>query len=92
MNRVELTFEEFCHVPLTYTIGWSGDGGAQRMYRNEKLGIQKEVYTKRLVNGDVYSGWGKVDVYYYLDHDERQFRTIEDLYVGYMEHACGVAA
>lgn len=90
MKREELTFEEFGRMPLTYTIGMTGDVEAQRMYRNEELGVQKEVYTKRLVAGDIYSGWHDGEVYYYLDGDDRQFRTVADLYVGYMENVCGV--
>ena len=90
MKRVELTFEEFGQMPLTYTMGLVGDVEAQRLYRNEELGLQKEVYTKRAKPGDVYGGWLDGEVYYYLDGDERCFRTVADLYVGYMENVCGV--
>lgn len=88
--KPELTFEEFGKYPLQYTIGMVGDEGARRMYRNEELGLQKEVHTKRLVKGDIYSGWHEGQVTYFLDGDDRQFDTVDQLYVGYMEHACGV--
>lgn len=92
MKRAELTFEEFCALPMQYTIGMTGDFYARRMYRNEKCGVQKEIFTKRKVPGDIYSGWHDGEVYFYLDGDERQFRTVDQVYVAYMEHACGVLA
>ena len=91
-NRTELTYEEFCQLPMIYTFGLNGDHGAQRMYRNEGAGLQKEVFTKRKVFGDIYSGWHDGEVYFYLDGDERTFRTPDQVYVAYMEHACGVTA
>lgn len=86
----ELTYEEFCEQPLTYTMGLVGEKGAQRMHRNEELGIQKEVFTERIVPGDIYSGWKDGEVYFYVDGDPREFRTSADLYVAWMEKVCGV--
>jgi hypothetical protein len=86
----ELTFEEFCKAPLTYTFGMTGDWGAHRAYRNKDLGIQKETVTKRKRYGDIYSGWQKPDVAYYLDRDPREFHSVADLYVAWMHKVCGV--
>lgn len=90
MTDVELTYEEFCKKPLTYTLGTAGDWGAHRAYRNEELGIQKETATKRRVYGDIYGGWRASEVYFFVDGDPRQFRTVADLYVAWMEKVCGM--
>lgn len=89
-NKPELTYEEFCQLPLTYTMGMIGEKNAQRMYRNEMCGVQKEVFTKRKIPGEIYSGWCEGELYFYLDGDERQFRTVDQVYVAYMENVCGV--
>ena len=86
----ELTFEEFSQQPLKYTLGTCGDWGAHRAYRNEELGIQKEVVTKRKRPGDIYGGWEEGKVYFYLDRDPREFRSSAELYVAWMERACGI--
>ena len=57
------------------------------MYRNEQAGMQKEVvtpYNPRTMT------WGTGDVSYFLDGDEREFKTVADLYVAYMHKACSV--
>ena len=90
MNRTELTFEEFCSLPTTYVLGMVYDWGARRMRRNEQIGLQIEVTTKRKRKGDIYSGWHKGKVTYFLDDDERQFDTLDQVYVAYMEKVCGV--
>lgn len=86
----EMTFEEFCNVPLTYVLGMSGDWGARRMHRNEELGIQRETYTKRARHGDIYGGWKESTVAYFLDGDDRQFANVAELYMAWMHHVCGV--
>jgi hypothetical protein len=86
----ELTYEEFCEKPLLYTMGLSGDWGAQRLYRNEELGIQKETRTERLRHGDIYGGWHDSVVAFFVDGDPREFRTSADLYVAWMEKVCGM--
>lgn len=87
----ELTFEEFCAQPLLYAGGMSGDYGAHRAYRNDKLRIQKEVVTKRKRYGDIYSGWNEGETYYFLDGDPRTFSNEAELYVAWMEKVCGVS-
>ena len=90
MSRTELTYEEFCALPLDYVLGMSGDKGARRMYRNDAHGIQREVHTKRKRAGDIYSGWKDAETAYFLDGDPREFSTAAELYVAYMEAVCGV--
>jgi hypothetical protein len=85
----ELTFEEFCALPLLYCTGITFETGAQRLYRNNEHGIQKEVFTKRSLHTQQ---WGEGEVYFYVDDDPREFRTVADCYVAYMEKVCGVAA
>ena len=86
----ELTYEEFCALPLTYTQGMTFDWGAMRLHRHEETGIQKETVTKRKRKGDIYSGWKDPVVAFFLDGDARQFDTPDQLYVAYMEKVCGV--
>jgi hypothetical protein len=86
---IELTFEEFCNKPLQYTLGFAG-AWCKRLYRNEELKIQKEVHTKRKIKGDIYSGWKEPVIAYFLDGDDREFQTVDQLYVAYMERVCGV--
>lgn len=86
----ELTFEEFCAQPLQYRFGITGDMSARRLYRNDDLGIQKEVHTQRVRPGDIYSGWKDGVVSYFVDGDPREFTTVDGLYVGWMEKVCGI--
>jgi len=84
----EYTFEEFCALQLEYTFGMCFDWGAHRMYRQNDIGMQKEVVTKRNRKNDIYSGWKDGEVYFYLDGDENTYRTADQVYVAYMEKAC----
>jgi len=86
----ELTYAEFCELPLQYTIGMTTAGGAIRMYRNEQLKIQKEVNTKRKRYDDIHGGWGKQTIAFFLDGDGRQFDTLEQVYMAYMQKVCGI--
>lgn len=83
----ELTFEEFCHLTMTYTTGISFETYAQRLYRNEEHGIQKETFTPR--NARTME-WGLGRVFYFVDGDPREFTTLDQCYVAYMEKVCGV--
>jgi len=83
----ELTFEEFCNLDFEYRIGITRDDGAQRLYRNDKHGIQIEVYTKRNKRTEE---WGKEKRYWFVDGDKRTFQTIDQCYVAYMERVCEV--
>ena len=83
----ELTFEEFCHLTMMYTTGITYETGAQRMYRNNEYGIQKETFTKRNVRT---LEWYEGKSFYFVDGDPREFETIDQCYVAYMEKVCGV--
>ena len=86
----EMTYAEFCEQPLRYTLGMTSDWGADRMFRNDKLGIQMEIVTARRKYGDIYSGWRIGKSYYYIDGDPREFDNIAELYVAWMARICGV--
>ena len=86
----ELTYEEFCALPMQYTMGMSTASGAHRMYRNEQVKLQQEIHTNREGYDDPYGGWKEQTVTFFLDGDARQFDTLEDVYVAYMEKACGI--
>ena len=92
MTRPELTYEEFCFLPLVYTKGITTDRSASRLYRNNEHGLQREVHTMRKKAGDIYSGWKEGKVSYFLDGDEREFSNLAELYVAYMEKVCGAEA
>ena len=86
----ELTFEEFCQKPFKYTLGMTGEAGAQRIYRNDDLGVQKEVYTRRKRYGDIYSGWQEGEVAFFLDGDPNEYRCAAEVYVAWMRKICAV--
>jgi hypothetical protein len=89
MNRPELTYEEFCAMPLQYTQGIRMNDSAVRQYGNVGLGFYKEVVTPY----DERTGeWGTPTTVFYLPDDERTFDTPDQLYVAYMEKACGMEA
>ena len=86
----ELTYAEFCEQPFRHTLGITNDRGANRLFRNDELGIQWEIITHRKRYGDIYSGWRIGKSYYYLDGDDREFANIAELYVAWMARVCGV--
>ena len=85
----ELTFAEFSELPLTYTFGLSASTYAVRQYQNLEYGIAKEVNTP--FNEKKWK-WGKPKVVYFMPNDKRNFDTVDQLYVAYMEKVCGVTA
>jgi hypothetical protein len=88
MKRAELTYEEFTSLPMQYTLGMTGNWGAQRMYRNERFGVQKEVVTERETPGDLYGGWKEPKVSFFLDGDPREFSNSAECYEAYMALVC----
>lgn len=83
----ELTYEEFCKLPLTYTQGIRFDTCAIRQYNNMEYKFGKEVNTPFTERNWT---WGKPQVVYFLHNDKRNFDTPDQLYVAYMEKVCGV--
>ena len=88
MNRPELTYEEFCAMPLQYTQGIRMNNCAVRQYGNVELGYYKEVNTPY---NELTHEWGAPKVVFFMPDDPRNFDTPDQLYVAYMEKACGVA-
>lgn len=89
MNRPELTYEEFCAMPMQYVKGIRMRDSAIRQYGNIGLGFYKEINTPY----DERTGeWGAPKVALYLSDDKRTFDTADQLYVAYMEKACGMEA
>lgn len=84
-----LTYEEFCWHTLDYISGYTTDKLALRVYRNEKLGIQQEVVTKQKKAGDIYSGWRKGEMFWYLDGDDEEYANPACLYEAWMRKVTG---
>jgi hypothetical protein len=82
----ELTYEEFCDLPYTYTLGLHGGWGAARLYRNDEYGLQWELHTKKNGLGE----WQDERRTRFVDGDPREFYTVADQYVAYMEKVCGI--
>lgn len=61
----------------SYIRGMIYEKEYQRLYRDNELGVQMEMFTRRkdgFVNG-------KTKVYYFIDNDPREFKTENDLMV-----------
>ena len=86
MSDRELTYEEFCNLPMGYGVGIHCSRYAMRMYRNAEHGVQTELYTPK----DKHGRWGEGRWYYFLDGDVREFANSAEQYVAYMERVCGV--
>jgi hypothetical protein len=86
MKKPELTYEEFCKLPFIYKFGFTYEWGACRVYRNEEHGLQKEYVTKR----NRHDEWPGQQTSLFMDSDDREFKTSDQLYVAYMEKVCGI--
>lgn len=83
----ELTFEEFSELPMPTMCHVDMTRGWASLKRNDEYGIQVEIFGRRNKWGEVMD---KVDVYLYLDGDQRMFRSAAECYLAYMRKACGV--
>ena len=54
--------------------------------------LQVEIITFRERKGDIYSGWKKEMIVFFLDDHAEQFDTVDQAYVAYMEKVCGIGA
>ena len=88
MNRPELTYEEFCALPMTLAMHMSGDREHYLHRYNPSTGVNKVVITPVNKNG----GFGTPQAFYYLPNDPRTFHTADQIYLAYMEIVCGVTA
>jgi len=84
----ELTFEEFCNLPMQYTMGIAIGKKRQANVSRQFDWFAKEVVTP--YNPKTME-WGEGRTYYFLDGDKRCFDTVDQVYVAYMEKVCGVA-
>lgn len=82
----ELTFEEFCQLPLTLGMHMSGDKEHYLSKFNKETGVQRITVTKVKKNGE----FGASHSVFALPGDQRVFKTADQVYVAYMEKACGV--
>lgn len=66
------------HPNWKYRCGGHEERGAQRLYRDDVLGVQKEVYARRRANGE----WLRGKAYYFIDGLDLEFTDEADM----MEH------
>ena len=74
-----MTLDEFAKLPLVYRFGINRADGASRLYRNDEHGFQMEIHTPKTKHG----GWGKERRFFYLDNDDGEYRTVEELYAAF---------
>lgn len=86
--RPELTFEEFCALPMQLSMHISGSREHYLHRFNPSTGVNKVVVTPIRKNGE----FGKPVCFYYLPEDKRTFHSADQVYVAYMEIVCGVTA
>ena len=67
MSSRKFNFKQLSH--------FSFEDGGSSLYRDEALKCQMEIHTKKNKHGE----WGKGKRYFFIDGDEREFRTIEAL-------------
>lgn len=84
--RPELTYEEFCALPMTLFVHLSGDKEHYLHRYNPSTDVQKITITPKKKNG----GFGNAKCVYYIPDDPRMFQTADQVYVAYMEIVCGV--
>jgi len=84
----ELTFEEFCALPMELGLHISGDKEHYLHRYNRETNINKVVITPKKKNG----GFGKPSTIYYIPNDPVNYLTADQVYVAYMEQVCGVTS
>jgi len=82
----ELTFEEFCALPMELGMHISGDKEHYLHRYNRETNVNKVVITRKKKNG----GFGKSSTIYYLPNEVENYDTADQIYVAYMEKVCGV--
>lgn len=84
----EYTFEEFCALPMRLVMHISAEKEHYLHRHNDEAGVSKIVITRIKKDG----GFGKSYPSYHLTGDERVFLTADQVYLAYMEKACGVVS
>lgn len=87
MTLQELTFEEFCALPMMLGMHMAGDKEHFLHRYNPSTGVNKVVITPV----KKFGGFGEPKCFYYLPDDKRTFDTADQVYVAYMEKVCGVS-
>jgi hypothetical protein len=64
-------------IQLTYTKGMVFNTHYHRIYRNDDLGVQVEMITKRDKNTGMPKGKGSFS--FYIDGDKTEYKSKEDL-------------
>ena len=82
----ELTFEEFCQLPMKMVWHMSCDKEHCLTKYNKETGVFKHTITKINRRGE----FGKSTTYYALSEDGRSFTAPDQVYVAYMEKVCGI--
>lgn len=82
----ELTFEEFCAMPMRMVMHINGDKENYLHRFNDELRVSKTTITKK----NKYGEFTKSSDVYILDHDKRNFQTADQVYLAYMEKVCGI--
>lgn len=84
----ELTFEEFCALPMELGLHISGEKEHYLHRYNRETNVNKVVITEVKKTG----GFGKSCTTYYIPNDPQNFETADQVYVAYMERVCGVTS
>jgi hypothetical protein len=73
----DITFEDFCKLPMVYVQGLRTDKGAHRVYINKEYGLQKELVTR--FSQKTFK-WGKGKLYFFLDGDKTTYKSAKECY------------
>jgi hypothetical protein len=87
MNK-ELTFEEFCALPMELGLHISAEKEHYMHRYNRETNVNKVVITPVKKNGC----FGNPVAFYYFPNDPRTFHAADQVYLAYMEQVCGVTA
>ena len=80
----ELTFEEFCQQPMQLVMHISGEKEHYLHKHSKPVGVRIITRTPVKKNGD----FGKPKQIFVFD--EKDYDTVDQVYVVYMEKVCGV--
>ena len=79
--KKRLTLEEFKKLPFVYRTGVRYTKSAQRLYRNDEYGLQKELITRFNTKKQE---WGTGKVFYFVDGDPNEYTDIETFYGAFL--------
>ena len=85
-KQKELTFEEFCAMPMRMVMHINGDKENYLHRFNDELRVSTITITKK----NKYGQFTTSSYLYIFDDDKRNFQTADQVYLAYMEKVCGV--